>query len=90
MQQRPREIKPITCKCGNPWLEEMKVAKFNGESVTTLEQAPQVLSAEFFVYRCPACNDINLPKVFLNTFDAVRKEYDEMLDAMEDYKLQNE
>ena len=74
--------KSMKCVCGNTWLQEISVAQFNGDAVVALGQKLQRLSETFIAYHCPRCGDFTMPKVHLTTQDGVRKEYDEMYDAL--------
>lgn len=83
MNQRLKDnSKNMSCTCGNSWLQELSVAQFNGEMVVALGQKLQRLSETFMVYYCPRCGDFTMPKVHLTTQDSLRKEYDEMYDAL--------
>lgn len=72
----------MNCKCGNEWLEEIKVSKFNGDMVVALGQTLQRVVESFVIYKCPVCNDFTLPRTHLTTQDSVRKEYDDMYDSL--------
>lgn len=84
MMESKRMPKAITCKkCGNEWLEEIKITKFDGEMIVSIEQPTVSVSSAFYAYKCHICNTLNPPKVFMNTFDQVRKDHDEFRDAIE-------
>lgn len=83
MRQNSRAMK---CKCGNTWLNELVVAKYNGDQFVAMGQPLQPISDKFIVYACPRCGEFLLPKVHLTTQDAVRKDYDDMYDNLIEVK----
>ena len=74
----------MNCKCGNQWLEEIRVSKFNGDMVVALGQTLQKVAESFVIYKCPVCEDFTLPRTHLTTQDSLRKEYDDMYDSLTD------
>lgn len=81
MTQKMKETaSSIKCTCGNTWLEEVKICRINGDASVVLGQPSQVISNEFYLYKCHVCGTMNSPKVHLTTQDKQRQEYDEMVD----------
>lgn len=72
----------MSCKCGNEWLEEIRVSKFNGDMTVALGQTLQRVAESFVIYKCPVCDDFTLPRTHLTTQDSLRKEYDDMYDSL--------
>ena len=83
MRQNSRAMK---CKCGNTWLSEVVVAKYNGDQLVAMGQPLQPVSDKFILYSCPKCGEFLLPKVHMTTQDSVRKDYDSMYDALIEVK----
>ena len=83
MKQNSRAMK---CKCGNNWLSELTVAKYNGDQMVAMGQPLQPISDKFVLYSCPKCGEFLLPKVHMNTQDSVRKDYDDMYDSIIEVK----
>lgn len=83
MKQNSRAMK---CKCGNSWLNELVVAKYNGDQFVAMGQPLQPISDKFILYACPKCGEFLLPKVHLTTQDAVRRDYDDMYDNLIEVK----
>lgn len=79
LKQNSRAMK---CKCGNKWLNEIVVAKYNGDQFVAMGQPLQPVSDKFIVYNCPKCGEFLLPKVHLTTQDSVRRDYDDMYDSL--------
>jgi len=78
-KQNSRAMK---CKCGNNWLSEVVVARYNGDQLVAMGQPLQPISDKFILYSCPKCGEFLLPKVHMSTQDSVRKDYDSMYDAL--------
>lgn len=78
-KQNSRAMK---CKCGNTWLSEVTVARYNGDQLVAMGQPLQPVSDKFVLYSCPKCGEFLLPKVHMSTQDSVRKDYDEMYDNL--------
>ena len=83
MNDRMRQnSKAMKCKCGNTWLNELVVAKYNGDQFVAMGQPLQPISDKFILYACPTCGEFLLPKVHMTTQDAVRRDYDDMYDSL--------
>lgn len=78
----PELVRCPDCKCS--YFEQVIVQQFPKLSTVVVGQATvPVGDVGFYIFRCAKCGEMFEPNVQLNTFDSVRKKYDEFMDELE-------
>jgi hypothetical protein len=68
VQVRPQNVaKPLTCKCGCSWLQEVHVSQYDSQVSTVIGQpVPPLLQVPFIIYVCIKCgNAVEQPLQFM-------------------------